>query len=354
MIRPPPRASMLGTASWARVNGACRLTAKWCSQSSRGISSSGADQLKPTVTAALLTRMSTPANRSMAVPTICARSRSSDRSAATATASPPRDSISLTVCPMVPGSSLPDASTVRAGASSRPPLRASARAARLPIPRLEPVTIATLPARLASFCRSMSSPSRCRSAGRLDEWERREGEVPPQQPRPLLGIGGDGRDLVENLRQTVLRVIRGPARVAGRGERRPRRAEPGGGGVGLLGGVRAEQQRAKAVPEGSEQKRQVEAVARAEQAARARCLPRDLVEVGPAAACRLRLGQLQGGHPEDPVGLHLPVQLLGGRFGEGGAVLFSVLAGAEDRQRPRGLLRRDAAGPAAHDQEQAA
>ena len=45
MIRPPPRASMLGTVSWARVNGACRLTAKWCSQSARGISSSGVDQL---------------------------------------------------------------------------------------------------------------------------------------------------------------------------------------------------------------------------------------------------------------------------------------------------------------------
>src|SRR5580692_9809357 len=184
--------------------------------------------------------MSTPPKRSVATPTIFARSRSSDRSAATATASPPAASISLTVCPMVPGRSPPDASTVRAVTTSRAPRRASAMAACLPIPRLEPVTIATLPARLASFCRSIGPP-RCRSAGRLDERERREGEVPPQQPRPLLGVGGDGRYLVEDLRRTALRVIRGPARVAGRGERRPRPAELGGGGVRLLGGLRAEQ-----------------------------------------------------------------------------------------------------------------
>ena len=44
-IRPPPRASILGTTSCIKVNGACTLTAKWCSQSARGISSNGADQL---------------------------------------------------------------------------------------------------------------------------------------------------------------------------------------------------------------------------------------------------------------------------------------------------------------------
>ena len=95
-------------------------------------------------------------------------------------------------------------------------------------------------------------------------------------------------------------------------------------------------------------------MARAKQAARARCLPRELVEVGPAAAGRLRLGELKGGHPEEPVGLNLPVQLLGGRVRERVAVLLPVLAGAEDGQRPRGLLLRDAASPAPHDQEQPA
>ena len=95
-------------------------------------------------------------------------------------------------------------------------------------------------------------------------------------------------------------------------------------------------------------------MARAEQAVGTRCHPCDLIEVGPAAAGRLRLGQLQGGHPEDAVGLNLRVQLLGGRVRERSAILSTVVAGTEGGQRTRGLLLGDAADPAAHDQEQPA
>ena len=69
------------------------------------------------------------------------------RSACTATDRRPSDSISATVAPIVPGIQS-FSSTVRAVTTTSAPSLASSTATTFPMPRLLPVTTATLPSRL--------------------------------------------------------------------------------------------------------------------------------------------------------------------------------------------------------------
>lgn len=59
---------------------------------------------------------------------------------------------------------------------------------------------------------------RARLLSPREQRQRREGEILPQQPRGLLRVGGDRRRRVEDLGEAVIGVVRGPARVAVRGE----------------------------------------------------------------------------------------------------------------------------------------
>ena len=101
----------------------------------------------------------------------------------------------------------------------------------------------------------------------------------------------------------------------------------------------ADQQGGLAAVQVAEDERHVEAVAGAEDAAHARRGPGQLVDMGTAAGGGVRLGEVQGRHPEQPVGVDQFIQLLraGGR--EGLAVAAgAVRAGGEDAQGGLGLF----------------
>ncbi len=97
------------------------------------------------VTAALLTRMSGAPSCRVASWTSRSRSAGSARLAATATADPPAERICSTVSPIVPGNGDVPGSVVRAATATAAPSAANLRAISAPMPRLAPVTIATLP-----------------------------------------------------------------------------------------------------------------------------------------------------------------------------------------------------------------
>ena len=112
-----------------------------------------------------------------------------------------RASISLTVCPMVPGSSPP---TPRPCARSPPAARGArrARGRALPIPRLQPLTIATLPARPARSAvpRARRGQRAARNVDVVDpaeSWSVEQGEVSRQQAM-ASGLGGNSRDVLSN------------------------------------------------------------------------------------------------------------------------------------------------------------
>ena len=82
----------------------------------------------------------------------------------------------------------------------------------------------------------------------------------------------------------------------------------------------ADQHRRLAAVEVAEDERYVEAVAGTEGAAHARSRPGQLVDVRPAAAGRLGLGEVERRHPEQPVGVDQLVELLRAGRREGLAV----------------------------------
>ena len=71
-----------------------------------------------------------------------------DRSARIATAVPPAARICSAVSAMVPGSGDVPVSVVRAATATAAPSAANRRAISAPMPRLAPVTMATLPSRM--------------------------------------------------------------------------------------------------------------------------------------------------------------------------------------------------------------
>ena len=71
-----------------------------------------------------------------------------DRSARIAAAVPPAARICSTVSAMVPGNGDVPVSVVRAATATAAPSRANRRAISAPMPRLAPVTMATLPSRM--------------------------------------------------------------------------------------------------------------------------------------------------------------------------------------------------------------
>ena len=99
------------------------------------------------MTAALLTRTSIGPSCSRAVATSRSRSAASARLAWIATARPPVEVIASTVSLMEPGSRGSVACVVRAVTATAAPASAKRCAIAAPMPRLAPVTIATLPER---------------------------------------------------------------------------------------------------------------------------------------------------------------------------------------------------------------
>src|SRR6201996_135000 len=80
--------------------------------------------------------------------TSCSRASGRARSARMATAVPPPARMSCTVSPMVPSNGEVPASVVRADTATAAPAAPNRRAISAPIPRLAPVTMATLPSRM--------------------------------------------------------------------------------------------------------------------------------------------------------------------------------------------------------------
>src|SRR5215469_16147115 len=140
-IQPPPCARMPGSTSWARWNDASTCTENisayrlWVKSSTR----------VKYVTAALLTRMSGVPSRLMVSATRRSRSCGLARSAVIATAVPPAAWICCAVSAMVPSNCETPGSAVLAATATAAPSAANRLAISAPIPRLAPVTIATLP-----------------------------------------------------------------------------------------------------------------------------------------------------------------------------------------------------------------
>ena len=111
------------------------------------------------VTAALLTRMS--GGPSCRLASLTSRSLSSglDRSARIATAVPPAARICSAVSPIVPGNGDMPAPVVRAATATAAPAAPKRRAISAPMPRLAPVTMATLPSRMPTLI-TPSAPHR--------------------------------------------------------------------------------------------------------------------------------------------------------------------------------------------------
>ncbi len=97
------------------------------------------------MTAALLTRMSGAPSRAVVSSASRVRSSGRDRSAGIATAWPPASLISATVWSIVPGIAVGAPDVLRAVTATAAPAAPNRRAISAPIPRLAPVTRATLP-----------------------------------------------------------------------------------------------------------------------------------------------------------------------------------------------------------------
>ena len=140
-IAPDPRGIMSARTARASTIGACTLIANERSHWSTGNSATGANH----VHAALLTRMSIGPNAARASSTTRAHASRSRRSATSGTASPPSAWMAATVACNEPATRLSPSLRVRATHATRAPSAARPRAIASPMPRLAPVTIATLP-----------------------------------------------------------------------------------------------------------------------------------------------------------------------------------------------------------------
>ena len=143
-IQPDLRCFISGSTSWLRCSGAQTCTSIIRSKRFAGNSAIG----RKNVTAALLTRMSTGPSCSRTVATSRSRSAASARLAATAIALPP--AAVMRVDRLVNGAGQPRVGRPPSYAPSRPrphPAAANRCAIAAPMPRLAPVTIATLPVR---------------------------------------------------------------------------------------------------------------------------------------------------------------------------------------------------------------
>lgn len=140
-IAPPPAAAIAGIVCLQHQTTALSATSMIESQASLS-SSVTRRSARPgpmsSVGAALLTSVVTVPYRSSAAPTMATTSSSWARSVRTNTASPPAARISSSTA--APSSSLRPVTTTRA------PSRAKRTAVARPIPRVDPVTIATFPA----------------------------------------------------------------------------------------------------------------------------------------------------------------------------------------------------------------
>ena len=169
--------------------------------------------------------------------------------------------------------------------------------------------------------------------------ERREGVVLPQQPGGLLRVGGDRRRRVEQLGEPRSASYAGQpgSPSAANAVHAPRIRADSSFAAG--GGRIADQHGGLAAAQVAEDERHVQAVAGAEAAAHARGGPGQLVEVGPAAAGELRLGEVQVGirNSQSPLTSSYSSSSVGGR--ERLAVAAgTVRAGGEHAQRGLGLF----------------
>src|SRR5262249_8021736 len=139
-IQPRLRATMSGSTSWHSSKGACRF-ASIVSRKSR---SENFRKRRYGPCAALFTTMSTGPSSRRQASTKLLREAASITSPWIATAVPPRAWIVATVSRSVPGSFGGCASRLRATAATRAPPDARRCAIAAPMPRLAPVTSATL------------------------------------------------------------------------------------------------------------------------------------------------------------------------------------------------------------------
>ena len=139
-IQPPPFSFMPGIACWARSTGAFTFSSNMKLRSSFVVWLGSF--MRPA--AALFTRTSTGPKNSPARSTSPSRAFGSERSPASAAAEWPADRSSSTALSRVPGRS-PCAPRREAFRTTEAPSLASRNAIAFPIPRLAPVTNATLP-----------------------------------------------------------------------------------------------------------------------------------------------------------------------------------------------------------------
>src|SRR5438034_6061575 len=149
-MAPLRRSIMSGMTNRASRNGAVRSTASIARQWLSLKSLMGTYQL----TAALLTSTSTGPKAACASSIRRWQSSSFERSTCTACALPPASVISLAVPSNVPGRKCCPSLSVRAATTTLAPSRANNCAMAAPMPRLAPVTTATLP----SSCPAIVTP----------------------------------------------------------------------------------------------------------------------------------------------------------------------------------------------------